>query len=205
MRNSGLNETAATPKTESRPGQPVAGELIRPLTFADLPAVVALERRSFTSPWSPGMFALELSKSGSVGLAAEEAGTITGYIVLTRFDLAWHLMNVAVDPGRRRRGLGTRLIESALARIEKGSPVTLEVRPSNVSAIGLYESLGFRSRGFRKGYYPDTGEDALIMWRGDPARAGVPASAPGDPGPSGNPGSPVVPGSPGNPAGDGHE
>ncbi|MBK5111089.1 MAG: ribosomal protein S18-alanine N-acetyltransferase [Thermoleophilia bacterium] len=183
MPNSGLNETAETPKPDSSLDRKAARQAIRTMTFADLPAVAALERRSFTSPWSPGMFVLEMSKSGSVSLAAEEAGRITGYIVLTRFDLAWHLMNVAVAPEHRRRGLATRLIESALARIAEGSPVTLEVRPSNVSAIGLYESLGFRSRGFRKGYYPDTGEDALIMWRGDPERAGVPAAALGNPAP----------------------
>ncbi|MFA9400126.1 MAG: ribosomal protein S18-alanine N-acetyltransferase [Acidobacteriota bacterium] len=168
------------PKPEPAAGRTSAGPVIRQMTFADLPAVAALERRSFTSPWSPGMFVLEMSKSGSVGLAADEAGLIAGYIVMTRFDLAWHLMNVAVAPEYRRRGLATGLIDAALAEIGPDTPVTLEVRPSNVSAIGLYESLGFRSRGFRKGYYPDTGEDALIMWRGDPEQAGVPTPTPGN-------------------------
>jgi ribosomal-protein-alanine N-acetyltransferase len=180
MPNSGLNETARMPKPEPAAGRTSAGPVIRQMTFADLPAVAALERRSFTSPWSPGMFVLEMSKSGSVGLAADEAGLIAGYIVMTRFDLAWHLMNVAVAPEYRRRGLATGLIDAAMAEIGEETPVTLEVRPSNVSAIGLYESLGFRSRGFRKGYYPDTGEDALIMWRGDPEQAGVPAATPGN-------------------------
>jgi len=124
------------------------------MTFADLPAVAALERRSFTSPWSPGMFVLEMSKSGSVGLAADEAGLIAGYIVMTRFDLAWHLMNVAVAPEYRRRGLATGLIHAALAEIGPDTPVTLEVRPSNVSAIGLYESLGFRSAAFARATTP---------------------------------------------------
>ena len=69
------------------------------------------------------------------------------------------------------------LIEAGLERIGEELPVTLEVRPSNVSAIALYEGFGFDSHGYRKGYYPDNGEDALIMWKGDPAIAGVPIEA----------------------------
>jgi ribosomal protein S18 acetylase RimI-like enzyme len=70
--------------------------------------------------------------------------------------------------------LATILIRKSFGLIGPEAPVTLEVRPSNRSAIALYEEIGFRSYGARKGYYPDNGEDALIMWRGDPAAAGVP-------------------------------
>jgi len=147
---------------------------IRELAYADLPPVVSIERRSFPSPWSVGMFALEMSKPDTIGLAAIENARVVGYMILSRFDRAWHLMNIAVAPEQRRRGIAAGLIEASFDRIGEGDPITLEVRPSNRSAIELYEGLGFRSFGLRKGYYPDNGEDALIMWKGDPEAAGVP-------------------------------
>lgn len=171
MLNSGLNETAkATPAAEPR--VPVE---IRELDYPDLPPVVAIERRSFPSPWSLGMFVLEMAKPETIGLVATERDRLTGYLVLSRFDRAWHLMNIAVAPEQRRRGIASMLTEAALGRIGEHEPVTLEVRPTNRSAIALYEGSGFVAFGLRKGYYPDNGEDALIMWKGDPALAGVPA------------------------------
>jgi ribosomal-protein-alanine N-acetyltransferase len=139
-----------------------------------LPLIISIERRSFRSPWSVGMFALEMSKVDTIGLAAVENDRVVGYLVLSRFDRAWHLMNVAVAPEHRRRGIASLLITDALKQIEEDEPVTLEVRPTNRSAIELYVGLGFRSYGLRRGYYPDNGEDALIMWKGDPEAAGVP-------------------------------
>jgi len=139
-----------------------------------LPLIISIERRSFRSPWSVGMFALEMSKVDTIGLAAAENDRVVGYLVLSRFDRAWHLMNVAVAPEHRRRGIASLLITDALKQIEEDEPVTLEVRPTNRSAIELYVGLGFRSYGLRRGYYPDNGEDALIMWKGDPEAAGVP-------------------------------
>ncbi len=162
MPNSGLNETKQRRQAESD------RLTIRDLTYADLPAVISIERRSFTSPWSPGMFVLEMSKDSTIGLVEEVDRRVAGYIVLSRYDRAWHLMNVAVDPDRGRSGIATALIADAIGRIGEETPVTLEVRPSNRSAITLYERLGFRPFGHRQGYYPDNGEDAMIMWRGDP-------------------------------------
>jgi ribosomal-protein-alanine N-acetyltransferase len=74
-------------------------------------------------------------------------------------------MNIAVDPPARRRGIATALLEEMIARAGADAAYTLEVRPSNGSAISLYERFGFRSAGTRRRYYQDTGEDALIMWR----------------------------------------
>ena len=111
-------------------------------------------------------------------------GRPVGYAVFTRYADSWHLMTVAVDPDSRRRGVARTLIEAGLEAIGPG-PVTLEVRPSNSAAIALYETFGFVEWGTRPGYYPDDGEDALIMWRGDPAEAGVPGEAlPGPPRPT---------------------
>ncbi len=170
MQNSGLNETAARPPADPGPVR------VRDLAYADLPEVMSIERRSFSGPWSPGMFVSEMSKDSTLALAAERGGRLVAYLVLSRYDEAWHLMNVAVAPEHRRSRLATVLIHKALGRIGTDAPVTLEVRPSNRSAIALYTELGFKSYGHRRGYYPDNGEDAMIMWRGDPASIGVPES-----------------------------
>lgn len=176
MHNSGLNETA-TPAAETL-GAPDA-LTVCDLAYADLPLILSIERRSFHSPWSVGMFALEMSKPDTIALAAIEESRVAGYLILARYDLAWHLMKIAVAPERRRRGIASRLIEGALVEFGEEEPVTLEVRPTNRSAIELYESFGFRSFGLRRGYYPDNGEDALIMWKGDPEAVGVPLEARG--------------------------
>jgi ribosomal-protein-alanine N-acetyltransferase len=138
---------------------------IRPLAYADLPQVIAIERRAFATPWSLAMFVLELSKPSSVCLAALSERRIAGYLVCARYADVWHLMNIAVDPASRRRGIAQALLEALLQRAGREEAYTLEVRPSNTPAITLYEQFGFRSAGVRPRYYQDTGEDALIMWR----------------------------------------
>ena len=147
---------------------PAAAVEIRRLTYADLPQVVAIERRAFTTPWSLAMFVLELSKPSGVCLAAVVETELAGYIVCSRYDTVWHVMNVAVDPDRRRRGIATALIAALLERIGDDAQVTLEVRRSNTGALALYERFGFRSAGVRPRYYADNGEDAVIMWRTAP-------------------------------------
>jgi ribosomal-protein-alanine N-acetyltransferase len=111
------------------------------------------------------MFVLELSKPSGVCLAAVEDRRIVGYLICSRYADVWHLMNIAVDPPARRRGIATALLDEMIARAGVDAAYTLEVRPSNGSAISLYERFGFRSAGTRRRYYQDTGEDALIMWR----------------------------------------
>jgi ribosomal-protein-alanine N-acetyltransferase len=150
---------------------------VRPLVPADLAEVFAIERRSFRAPWSPSMFQIELGRTDVIALAAEAEGRLAGYSILSRQVDAWHLMNVAVDPVFRRLRVGSGLVAACLESVGAGVPVTLEVRASNHAAIALYRRLGFRSIGTRTAYYPDDGEDALIMWKGDPGAAGVPAEA----------------------------
>ena len=144
---------------------PAAAVEIRRLTYADLPQVVAIERRAFTTPWSLAMFVLELSKASGICLAADVDGELTGYLVCSRYDTVWHVMNVAVDPDRLRRGIATALITALLERVEDDAQLTLEVRRSNARALALYERFGFRSVGVRPRYYADNGEVAVIMWR----------------------------------------
>jgi ribosomal-protein-alanine N-acetyltransferase len=137
---------------------------VRRLAYSDLPAVISIERRSFPTPWSLAMFVLELSKPSGICLAATDGDRLLGYLVCSRYDRVWHLMNVAVAPEERRLGIASRLIARLLEETGRGLPFTLEVRVSNRVAIAMYERLGFRSAGVRPRYYRDNGEDALIMW-----------------------------------------
>ena len=139
---------------------------IRRLTYSDLPRIVAIERRAFPTPWSLAMFVLELSKPASVCLAALRDGEMLGFLICSRYDKVWHVMNVAVDPDRRRQGIASALLTDLLHRLGgDDARFTLEVRESNAGAIELYERFGFRAAGHRRRYYQDNGEDAVIMWR----------------------------------------
>jgi ribosomal-protein-alanine N-acetyltransferase len=145
---------------------------IRRLTYADLPQVIAIERRAFPTPWSLAMFVLELSKPSGICLAALIEEQLVGYLVCSRYDTIWHLMNVAVDDRLRRQGIATTLLERLFEMGDRPSEqYTLEVRTSNEDAIRLYERFGFRTAGRRRAYYHDNREDALIMWRTVPERA----------------------------------
>ena len=144
---------------------PAAAIEIRRLTYADLPQVVAIERRAFPTPWSLAMFVLELSKPTSISVGATSDGKLIGYLVCSRYHTVWHLMNVAVDGDYRRLGVATALIDHLLQASGEAERYTLEVRVSNGEAIRMYESFGFRSAGVRRRYYHDNNEDALIMWR----------------------------------------
>jgi [ribosomal protein S18]-alanine N-acetyltransferase len=169
-----MNErTAAEHPVEQAP--PVE---IRRLSYPDLPHVIAIERRVFPTPWSLAMFVLELSKQSGICLAATvaqdaagKAGStggqrLVGYLICSRYDTVWHVMNVAVDGDYQRRGLASAMLAELYARVgDSHARFTLEVRRSNDVAIHLYEREGFRAAGTRRRYYQDNGEDALVMWR----------------------------------------
>jgi ribosomal-protein-alanine N-acetyltransferase len=145
---------------------------IRRLSYPDLPQVIAIERRAFPTPWSLAMFVLELSKPSGICLAAVLPGerarrmALAGYLICSRYETVWHVMNIAVDVDRRREGIASALFGDLYARVaDPQARYTLEVRQSNHSAIHLYEREGFRAAGLRRRYYQDNGEDAVIMWR----------------------------------------
>jgi len=147
---------------------------VRRLEPKDLTAIEEIERVSYPTPWSRSMFAGEIAKPASICLGAFVDDRLVGYLIVSRYVDAWHIMNIAVDPAHRRRGLAIALLERLFedtADDDARRGFTLEVRVSNAGAIRLYEHLGFRMRGVRRGYYTDNREDALIMWR-DPASAG---------------------------------
>jgi [ribosomal protein S18]-alanine N-acetyltransferase len=141
----------------------------RRLELRDLNAIEAIERDSYPTPWSRSMFAGELAKPSSISLGAfdPETDELLGYLIISRYVDAWHVMNLAVAPKYRRRRIAASLLERLfeLTSNEGRRGYTLEVRVSNDVAIKLYEQAGFKARGIRRGYYTDNREDALIMWR----------------------------------------
>ncbi len=146
---------------------------LRRLEARDLDAVEEIERASYPTPWSRAMFAAELQKPSSLALGAYRgSGELVGYAIVSRYVDAWHVMNVAVDPAYRRRGVARELLERLfdVTATDPRRGYTLEVRVSNTDAIRLYERLGFEARGIRRGYYTDNREDALIMWREPPPK-----------------------------------
>jgi ribosomal-protein-alanine N-acetyltransferase len=150
----------------------------RPLKLRDLNAIEEIERASYPTPWSRSMFAGELAKPSSICLGAvdSDVNVLVGYLIISRYVDAWHVMNIAIANGYRRRRIASKLMERLFEITARDGRrgYTLEVRVSNEAAIRLYEGLGFRARGVRRGYYTDNREDALIMWK-DPVRE--PASA----------------------------
>jgi [ribosomal protein S18]-alanine N-acetyltransferase len=166
MRRRGVREIADSEAAEW-PAQ------IRRLTYGDLPSVLSIERRSFPTPWSLAMFVLELSKPSGICLAATTERGLAGYLVCSRYADVWHLMNVAVAPDMRRRGIATMMMRRLFDEAGADARYTLEVRTSNEEAIAMYRRFGFRPSGRRRRYYHDNGEDALIMWLDAPATVGA--------------------------------
>jgi ribosomal-protein-alanine N-acetyltransferase len=150
----------------------------------DLDAVLAIERASFTNPWSRQAFLYELrdNRVARLWVARTAAGgppaVITGYLCLWFIADELHVTNFAVHPAARQRGIGRQLLATLLEHYRRhgATRAALEVRVGNETARRLYEELGFREVGLRKGYYFDTGEDALVMEAGPLGQARGPAA-----------------------------
>ncbi len=127
--------------------------------------VAELEKICFSNPWSENSVASELKNSLSLWLVAEEEGRVAGYIGSQTVCNETDMMNVAVHPGFRRRGIGEALVNALVEDLKamESHCLTLEVRASNAPAIALYEKLGFSEIGRRKNYYRNPREDALIL------------------------------------------
>jgi ribosomal-protein-alanine N-acetyltransferase len=139
---------------------------LRPMTDADVPAVVEIERSVYPFPWTAGIFR-DCLRVGYHCTILELDYLLVGYGIIASGAGEAHLLNVCVREEFRNRGFGRALLANLLALAAKAGAMTvyLEVRPANTSAIRLYESMGFRQAGFRQGYYQSVGgrEDALVM------------------------------------------
>lgn len=137
---------------------------LRPMTGDDLDAVEAIEIVSYTTPWKVQHFRDEIAARFSWPLVAEEEGNVVGYVCLMSLFEEAQILNIAVSPGQRGRGIALMMLEAAirLAREKGAEKVALEVRASNHAAISLYAQLGFERVGVRSGYYEAT-EDAILM------------------------------------------
>lgn len=135
----------------------------------DIDRLTELDAICFSLPWSRNSFHEELCENPlAFYIVIESDGMVIGYAGLWKILTEGHITNVAVDPAMRRKGLAELLLRELIDQAE-GMGIrmfTLEVRPSNEAANGLYEKLGFAVMGRRKQYYEDNGEDALILWRG---------------------------------------
>jgi len=138
---------------------------IRQARAGDLSEILRIERASFRTPWTELHWRYELEKSESRILVATVEGRVVGYVCGWVMGEEMEVANLAVDPQWRGRGLGKGLLKALLERaLEEGvREVWLEVRESNQTAQKLYASLGFSPVGYRLKYYPDTGENALVM------------------------------------------
>jgi ribosomal-protein-alanine N-acetyltransferase len=141
---------------------------IRAMTEADLPAVVAVERSAYAFPWSEGIFR-DCLRVGYVCRVVELAGDVIGHGILSVGAGEAHILNLCVREEFRCRGVGRRLMDYLLerGRVAGMKEAFLEVRPSNTVAIRLYQSMGFRQVGLRRGYYQAVGgrEDAAVLRR----------------------------------------
>jgi ribosomal-protein-alanine N-acetyltransferase len=140
---------------------------IREMAQKDLDEVLEIEKVAFPSPWSRGLFERELLTPFARSFVArrKEAPALVGYLCFWLVDSECHLLNVAVHPQHRGRGIGTQILGFGVdyCRRQGVQLVTLEVRRSNYKAISLYRNFHFQPQGVRRRYYTDSGEDAIVM------------------------------------------
>jgi [ribosomal protein S18]-alanine N-acetyltransferase len=141
--------------------------LIRPMVEEDILSVIEIEKESFTTPWTYQAFRLELKNRLALYLVASADDRVAAYGGMWLILDEAHVTNIAVHPDYRGMRVGQRIMEALIdeARSRHLMRMTLEVRKNNDAAIQLYKKLHFIMAGIRPGYYQDTGEDALIMWK----------------------------------------
>jgi ribosomal-protein-alanine N-acetyltransferase len=139
---------------------------LRPMQIDDLDMIMQIEPTIYTHPWTRGNFSDSLN-SGYSAWVLESEGKMIGYALMMMVMDEAHLLNLSIAKPQQKQGLGRYLLEHMLkiAKNHKAANMFLEVRPSNISAIALYENMGFCEMAVRRGYYPATNgrEDAVLM------------------------------------------
>lgn len=141
--------------------------LIRKMEEGDLEEVYAIERETFSEPWSKASFLDAISEENNHYIVAVIDGSVVGYCGYYGVAGEGYIYNVAVSPRFRRQGIGYKMLSELIRHAEERGifSMTLEVRKSNLPAINLYKKLGFVEAGIRKDFYTKPREDAIIMWR----------------------------------------
>jgi ribosomal-protein-alanine N-acetyltransferase len=143
----------------------VEGLTIMAMQESDLPSVVAIERLSFSTPWSETSFLDEIYKHHSTAKVSVAGERVVGYICANQIADEGHILNLAVHPDFRRKGIANTLVKNIIEELKENACrfLYLEVRASNNAARKLYEGFGFSVVGARKAYYTEPKEDAVIM------------------------------------------
>lgn len=140
--------------------------IIEKMGLDNISQILEIEKISFPTPWHSYIFELELKKPRTLQLVSKFGDQVTGYIISWMMYDEIHILNVAVHPDFRRKGIARKLLSDVIEYFyPRGArSVILEVRMNNKAAQNLYESMGFRTLRIRKKYYTDTGEDAIVMY-----------------------------------------
>ncbi|MGB9615918.1 MAG: ribosomal protein S18-alanine N-acetyltransferase [Desulfomonilaceae bacterium] len=143
----------------------VKGVIAREMTAPDLDQVLFIEQSSYGAPWSRDMFMDEISNPLSRALVFELDGRIVGYLCCWEIVDECHILNIAVHPDYRRQGVGSAILKilEAACRAKGLTRILLDVGRRNNPARNLYKKMGFKAVGFRKNYYKEVGDDALLM------------------------------------------
>ena len=141
-------------------------DTVRKMTEGDVPEIFELEKSCFSMPWTENMFLCQVRlEEVSACLVHEVDGKIDGYIIVWFGFEEAHILSIGVDPDHRGRGIADILLSEALEKSKAVEclKIVLEVRVSNLRAQKFYEKHGFQQVGTRKGYYSESGEDALVL------------------------------------------
>jgi [ribosomal protein S18]-alanine N-acetyltransferase len=137
---------------------------MRTMLHSDLPRVMEVELKNYTFPWQVDIFT-DCFRAGYDCWVCEECGKVLGYCLVAVAVGEAHILNISVDPAEQKQGIGRKMLEYIIESVRgRAETIFLEVRPSNVAAINLYQSTGFNEIGIRKGYYPaENGREDAIM------------------------------------------